>query len=146
MGTEYTFVCEDCKKYYDIGKDTNAIYLMPVLLREHEGHNILVFSEHEDGLNVKYKGEYSYPCEDVKTDYVEEMVWDKDGLLDKYKDTRYKWNHEGFYNWYNMQPWYEEVRFPRKRYTPEEHAERQERTAKSVQKFYETLDDDMDDN
>jgi len=149
MGTEYTFVCEDCKKYYDIGKDTNAICLMPILLKEHEGHNVLVFSEHETGLEFKYKGS-NYPNKNIETGYAEEMVWDENGLVDKFKRSVIPdWDYRDFYNWYYNQDWYINnyphlILGTRKEYTPEEWAERQERTAKSVQKFYETLDDDME--
>jgi len=145
VGTEYTFVCEDCKKYYDISNIGTVLHVIHTLLKEHEGHSVLVYSDDETDLVAEYEG-YSY--RGIKTEYSKENIRDSNGLLlNKYSnpDHAYVWSSRQFYSWYIRQSWYKDVYFQTKRYTPEEHAERQERTAKSVQKFYETLDDDTDD-
>ena len=146
MGTEYTFVCEDCKKYYDISNIGTVLHVIHTLLKEHEGHSVLVYSDDETDLVAEYEG-YSY--RGIKTEYSKENIRDSNGLLlNKYSnpDHAYVWSSRQFYSWYIRQSWYKDVYFQTKRYTPEEHKERRERTAKSVQKFYETLDDDMDDD
>jgi len=144
MGTEYTFVCEDCKKYYGIGKDSNALYLMPTLLREHEGHNVLVYSEHETDMEANYEGS-NYPHKNIDTGYTEVDVFGENGLISRLKNFTAEWDYGDFYDWYSNQKWHIDAYPPRKKHTSEELAERQERTAKSVQKFYETLDDDIED-
>ena len=145
MGTEYTFVCEDCKKYYDIGKDTTTIRMMPTLLKEHEGHSVLVYSEHEADLEAKYEGS-NYPFKNIETGYAEENVWEENGLFSECEKAITVWGYNDFYAWYYAQKWHIAAYPPRKQYTPEERAERNDRTIKAVQNFYATLCDDLDDN
>ena len=145
MGTEYTFVCEDCKKYYGIGKDSNALYLMPALLREHEGHSVLVYSEHETDMEAKYEGS-NYPHKNIDTGYIEVDVFGEKGLISKLKNLTAEWDYNDFYDWYGNQKWHIDAYPPKKKRTPEEWDRLEKQTVKFIKGFNAYCDALNEDN
>lgn len=91
MGTTYSFACEDCKKVYDMDKYYRAKELVPNFLKMHQGHNTVVYSEHNDELVEKY--EYS----DGEYEVVE--IWPEGILLEEYQNLPLKWTDEQFFKY-----------------------------------------------
>lgn len=101
MGTTYDFVCETCKKRYDIGKMHNAQLILPKLLKLHEGHKTVTYSEHDDELKEKYEGDWldapKFECEYVN-------IWDKGKLKDEILNLPGEtWEPEEFYKFWDEQ-------------------------------------------
>lgn len=87
MGVCYDFVCDDCKKVYDVGKYYNAVYLVPKLLVEHKLCKVRCISDCGDEA----------PPEEYE--YVE--IWDNTGTVLKEIDDiePIKWIIKEFNDW-----------------------------------------------
>jgi hypothetical protein len=73
MGTCYNFVCKTCKENYDIDKEHNASFLIPKLLKRHEGHEIGVYHDNQYECWERFEGD----GETILSEYKEVKIWDK---------------------------------------------------------------------
>lgn len=48
MGTDYYFLCLDCREYWDMGKVPGVARFLPALKERHKNHRVLIFSDSDE--------------------------------------------------------------------------------------------------
>ncbi len=48
MGTDYYFLCLDCKEYWDMGKIPGVARFLPTLKEKHKNHRAVIYSDQDE--------------------------------------------------------------------------------------------------